>query len=82
MVGSVAQVLFNVMQNFRPEVPPDEELPGHPTIETLAKFKELMTACWAEEPETRPTFEAVVSSLDEMRAIEADIRRAKGMEKR
>jgi hypothetical protein len=24
------QVLFSVMQNFRPEIPPEEELPGKP----------------------------------------------------
>jgi hypothetical protein len=24
------QVLFSVMQNFRPEIPPEDELPGKP----------------------------------------------------
>lgn len=27
-----AQVLFSVMQNFRPEIPPEEQLPGKPGV--------------------------------------------------
>jgi hypothetical protein len=69
MCAGTWQVLFSVMQNYRPEIPPEDELPGKPGS-TLPRYLCLMEACWAEEESVRPTFEDVVTVLDEMRAID------------
>jgi hypothetical protein len=55
------------MQNLRPEVPEDAELPGRPGP-SLQAYKALMEACWHEDAEQRPSFEAIVAALDDMRA--------------
>jgi hypothetical protein len=67
----LVQVLFSVTQNTRPDLPPDEELPGRPCVEALAPYKDLMTRCWDQDPGARPGFEAIVVALDDMRAKEA-----------
>jgi hypothetical protein len=69
------QVLFSVMQDVRPEMPDDSELPGRPGP-SLAAYKQLMEACWQGEAEGRPTFEAIVERLDEMRACDRAARAA------
>ncbi|PNH00143.1 putative serine/threonine-protein kinase, partial [Tetrabaena socialis] len=42
---------------FRPDLPPDEELPqvSHGSG-SLAAYKQLMAECWAQRPEDRPSF--------------------------
>lgn len=67
----LVQVLFSITQNTRPDLPPDEELPGRPCVEALAPYKDLMTRCWDQDPGARPGFEAIVVALDDMRAKEA-----------
>ncbi len=42
----------------RPELPPVSELPGGAFSDWDA-YLALMNACWAHEPEDRPTFEQV-----------------------
>lgn len=34
------------------------------------RYIALMEACWQEDSAARPTFEAVVSALDDMRAVD------------
>ncbi len=63
------------MQNCRPEVPPDAELPGRPGA-SLPLFKELMERCWAGEIGARPPFEVVVAKLDEMRTMDVGMRKS------
>ncbi|KAF6253127.1 hypothetical protein COO60DRAFT_1463350 [Scenedesmus sp. NREL 46B-D3] len=67
------QVLFSVMQQYRPEIPPEEELPGKPGG-SLPKYIQLMQSCWAEDENARPRFEVVVAALDEMRAADGCLR--------
>ena len=54
-----------VLEGRRPEVPPPGELPGPdpaPPAE-LAQYCGLMRDCWAQEPQERPAFAAVVERL-------------------
>ncbi len=47
------QVTFNhVRDGFRPEVPPDDQLPVSRHVNTTP-YKALMTECWAQDPNTR-----------------------------
>ncbi len=39
---------------FRPEIPPDAQLPVPPHVD-LAPYKALMTSCWAQVRRVRPT---------------------------
>jgi hypothetical protein len=71
------QVLFSVMQNHRPEVPPESELPGKPGV-TLERYKALMARCWHEDDSARPSFEEVLAELDELRAEEIAAAKARG----
>ncbi|PNH06406.1 hypothetical protein TSOC_007198 [Tetrabaena socialis] len=42
---------------FRPQLPPDEELPQVSRgSSSLAAYKQLMVECWAQRPEDRPSF--------------------------
>jgi hypothetical protein len=38
-------------------------------------YRELMNACWAQEPEARPTFEQVVATMGSMDLIGASVDR-------
>lgn len=44
--NAAAQVFFKVLMGYRPPIPPD--MP--------AVYKDLMTACWDEDPANRPPF--------------------------
>ncbi|KAI8476206.1 MAG: hypothetical protein J3K34DRAFT_373955 [Monoraphidium minutum] len=63
------QVLFSVMQNLRPEMPDDADLPGRPGP-SLPGYKELMAACWQEDAEARPSFEAILERIDALRTAD------------
>ena len=63
------QVLFSVMQDLRPEMPSDAELPGRPGP-SLAAYKQLMESCWQPDADQRPSFEQIVMQLDEMRSAD------------
>lgn len=64
--GSHASHLYqHPLPASRPEVPPREELPGpdSATFSGLDAYLQLMEACWAQDPATRPSFEEVVPRL-------------------
>jgi serine/threonine protein kinase len=53
----------------RPPIPPRSELPGPPGTaewEGLDGYLALMQRCWAQEPEDRPSFEAIINELEGM----------------
>lgn len=62
----VYQIPVLVSSGGRPEVPPREELPGAdpPDPASLDAYCALMSACWAQDPAQRPTFDEVVQRLE------------------
>jgi hypothetical protein len=53
------------MHGGRPEVPALGQLPGAdtPQFEGLGAYIGLMQRCWAQDPEARPDFAAIVADL-------------------
>ena len=47
------QAFFKILMGYRPPLPPDMP-PG---------YRSVMTACWSANPDDRPGFEVVISSL-------------------
>ena len=47
------QAFFKILMGYRPPLPPDMP-PG---------YRSVMTACWSVNPDDRPGFEVVISSL-------------------
>eukprot|EP00798_Chlamydomonas_sp_ICE-L_P010698 gene10698-12394_t len=57
------QVTFNhIKDNFRPDIPPDEQLPVSNQI-NLGPFKALMEECWHQDDQLRPSFSEVAARL-------------------
>ena len=52
-------------RKLRPDIPPLDELPGG-AFPDLPQYITLLEACWQENPEQRPTFESVITSLRAM----------------
>lgn len=59
------QIRRSLLDGVRPEVPDREALPGPepPPAAALDGYQALMRECWAQAPEQRPTFAAIVSRL-------------------
>ncbi|PRW39272.1 Serine threonine- kinase CTR1 [Chlorella sorokiniana] len=64
-VMSPFKIAAIIRQGGRPEVPPREALPGPDTADWagLDDYVRLMRACWAPQPEHRPSFDEVVQQL-------------------
>lgn len=56
--GACAQVLFKVFSGLKPDVPAD--MP--------AEYRTLMEECWAADPQSRPSFRAILPRLRAMLA--------------
>lgn len=65
LAPGLLQVLFNLQQGRRPQVPPRGALPGSDTLafEGLEGYCKLMRDCWAQQPAERPTFETIIPRL-------------------
>lgn len=71
------QLVGQVLNGGRLEVPAREELPGPdtPAFGALDEYVRLMERCWAQAPQERPTFEDIVPQL---RALLAQAPQAAG----
>ena len=59
-----SQIILNVLNGGRLRMPPREALPGEPLEESdYAAFTDLIRRCWEQQPEDRPTLDAVCSEL-------------------
>ena len=52
------QAFFKILMGYRPPLPPDMP-PG---------YRSVMTSCWSTNPDDRPGFEVVISSLQVRRS--------------
>ena len=52
------QAFFKILMGYRPPLPPDMP-PG---------YRSVMTSCWSANPDDRPGFEVVISSLQVRRS--------------
>ena len=51
----------------RPETPDVGALPGNAAaFSGLARYRALLERCWAQEPESRPSFSEVIDTLEEL----------------
>ena len=72
-------------RKLRPDIPSLDELPGG-AFPDLPQYITLLEACWHEDPEQRPSFETIITSLRAMLETSATSqkqqRSAKGPEAR
>ncbi|KAK9862943.1 hypothetical protein WJX84_012116 [Apatococcus fuscideae] len=65
------QIMVSISERKqRPDIPPMDELPGD-AFQELPQYVTLLEACWQEEPEQRPSFESVITSLRAMLELAA-----------
>lgn len=66
------QVIYSaVHDNSRPVVPADGDLPGEPGP-SLGLYKQVMEQCWDGNAAKRPSFDKLVTLIDQMAAMEPD----------
>jgi hypothetical protein len=63
--------------SLRPEIPNGESLREQPNY--IQKYTSLMTHCWAQEPESRPTFEDILFILREILKEKAQLEQLSGL---
>eukprot|EP00884_Botryococcus_braunii_P000818 jgi/Botrbrau1/10737/Bobra.180_2s0007.1 len=61
-------VLATVVHRKRPSIPSQEELAGGSSLgSATSSYVGLVHACWADEADSRPSFDSIVTSLDAIR---------------
>lgn len=50
------QAASQVLSGLRPDIPP----------ETNEKVKNILTSCWADDPENRPTFSQILTQIEDI----------------
>lgn len=60
------QIMVSISERkLRPDIPPLDELPGG-AFPDLPQYITLLEACWHEDPDQRPSFETIITSLRAM----------------
>lgn len=66
----IAQIVLAVVdRKQRPGVPPPDAVQGGPPLQ-YDEYVQLMQQCWAQEPASRPSFDAVIRQVRALLAAE------------